>query len=258
LAIKTQNVRAFRMAVPWRTEGPDYKISIDNWPFEIEDKRPFKPEQGQTLTYFATRDAEGKWSLGVVENPRTHAVKAGGTCIEDAFLSRFVVVLPDKPGRNPQTDAWVQTESQHFIQRWRQLMRGDPMVVKASEIGADKATQENLILWGDDLSNAAIAQRLPELPVKWDGDQLVLGKHKFASATHVPLLIHPEVPYAEGQRYIVLNSGLTFREGHDKTNSLQNPKLPDWAILDITTPPDSTQAGKVVAADFFDAQWRLK
>ncbi len=37
--------------------------------------------------------------------------------------------------------------------------------------------------------------------------------------------------------YIILNSGLTFREAHDKTNSLQNPKLPDWSILDITQPP---------------------
>ncbi len=54
------------------------------------------------------------------------------------------------------------------------------------------------------------------------------------------------------------NSGLTFREAHDKTNSLQNPKLPDWAILDITQPPTADSPGKVVAADFFDEHWKVK
>jgi hypothetical protein len=56
----------------------------------------------------------------------------------------------------------------------------------------------------------------------------------------------------------VINSGLTFREAHDRTNSLQNPKLPDWAILDITQPPSAESAGKVVAADFFDEFWQVK
>ncbi len=40
--------------------------------------------------------------------------------------------------------------------------------------------------------------------------------------------------------------------------SSQNPKLPDWAILDLTHPPDAEAAGKVVTADFFDERWRLK
>jgi hypothetical protein len=59
-------------------------------------------------------------------------------------------------------------------------------------------------------------------------------------------------------RYLVVNSGPTFREGHDRTNSQQTPKLPDWAVIDVRTPPDAYQPGKVVAAGFFDAQWRLE
>jgi hypothetical protein len=57
---------------------------------------------------------------------------------------------------------------------------------------------------------------------------------------------------------VILNSGLTFREAHDKTNSLQNPKLPDWAILDITIPPDAEKAGRVVKAGFFGEDWGLQ
>ncbi|WP_156345567.1 hypothetical protein [Verrucomicrobium spinosum] len=55
----------------------------------------------------------------------------------------------------------------------------------------------------------------------------------------------------------MINSGLTFREAHDRTNSLQNPKLPDWAVIDITTPPDAERAGNVVDAGFFDASWKV-
>jgi hypothetical protein len=83
-----------------------------------------------------------------------------------------------------------------------------------------------------------------------------IGAQSFDAKTHVPLLTYPclQSPGFE----VVINSGLTFREAHDRTNSLQNPKLPDWAILDITQPPSAEAAGKVVAADFFDERWQVK
>ncbi len=40
--------------------------------------------------------------------------KAGGVAIDDAFKRRFTMVLPDKPGRSPQVDAWVKAESRPF------------------------------------------------------------------------------------------------------------------------------------------------
>jgi hypothetical protein len=83
-----------------------------------------------------------------------------------------------------------------------------------------------------------------------------IGAQSFDAKTHVPLLTYPclQSPGFE----VVINSGLTFREAHDRTNSLQNPKLPDWAILDITHPPSAESAGKVVAADFFNEFWQVK
>ena len=38
----------------------------------------------------------------------------------------------------------------------------------------------------------------------------------------------------------------------------QVPMLPDWAVVDVTTPPDAGDPGKVVAADFFGESWELK
>ena len=71
-------------------------------------------------------------------------------------------------------------------------------------------------------------------------------------------VIYPNPLLQSSSKYVVLNSGLTFREGHDRTNSLQNPKLPDWAVIDITTPANHLAPGKVVAADFFDEEWKFR
>ncbi|MBI4663212.1 MAG: prolyl oligopeptidase family serine peptidase [Verrucomicrobia bacterium] len=41
------------------------------------------------------------------------------------------------------------------------------------------------------------------------------------------------------------------------SNSLQTPKLPDWAIVDLRTPPSQKWPGLIVSAGFFDDQWQL-
>ena len=84
----------------------------------------------------------------------------------------------------------------------------------------------------------------------------MFGGQSFDGDRFVPALIYP-LPSGD-PHYVVLNSGLTFREGHDRTNSQQNPKLPDWAIIDITQPPDAESPGRIHDADFFDEQWQLK
>jgi hypothetical protein len=71
----------------------------------------------------------------------------------------------------------------------------------------------------------------------------------------VPLLIYPNP--LDPKRYVVLNSGFTFRESDYANNARQVPRLPDWAIIDIGTPPDATSPGKIDAADFFGEHWEL-
>lgn len=59
------------------------------------------------------------------------------------------------------------------------------------------------------------------------------------------------------EKYVVLNSGFTFREFDYLNNARQIPKLPDYAIVDTTTPPDERYPGRIAAAGFFDEQWGL-
>lgn len=176
-----------------------------------------------------------------------------------AFMKRFLVVLPDGKSSSSAVDAWVESESTHFLTRWRSLMRGDVRVVKASEVSDvyEAGKTQNLILWGTPESNSCIKALLGSLPLEWNAKKTGMrGQQTFDAGTHIPALTYPclKSPGFE----IVINSGLTFREAHDRTNSLQNPKLPDWAILDITQAPGAESAGKVVAADFFDEKWQVK
>ncbi|MCC6391995.1 MAG: hypothetical protein IT167_15450 [Bryobacterales bacterium] len=41
-------------------------------------------------------------------------------------------------------------------------------------------------------------------------------------------------------------------------NARQVPKLPDWAVVDVTTPADGRRPGKIVDAGFFDGYWEVK
>lgn len=209
--------------------------------------------------------AGGKWSDPGVDASKERAFdfKVPGRCgpIEEGLMRPFLVVLPEDESASPAVTAWVNAESQHFLTRWRSLMRGDARVKKAAEVTPKDMETHTLVLWGDAKSNPLVAKILAakstaHLPLVWTKDKLTLGSHSVDGATHVPVLTRPNPLEPRGM--IILNSGLTFREAHDRTNSLQNPKLPDWAILDITQPPNAETAGKVVAADFFGNVWEVR
>jgi predicted esterase len=176
--------------------------------------------------------------------------------IDDAFMSRFLVVLPSKPCADAAVDRWVKGESAHQRERWSALMRGDARVKQDSEVTAEDIASSNLILWGDAAANSVTAKVLAKLPIQWTGSAVVVGTKTFDGAQHVPALIYPNP--LNPAKYIVLNSGLTFREAHDKTNSQQNPKLPDWAVIDVRTAPSDSAPGAIAGAGFFDEQWQVK
>jgi hypothetical protein len=146
-------------------------------------------------------------------------------------------------------------ELAHQIDRWRSVFRGDLRIKHDNEVTPEDIKRYHLVLWGDPASNQIIAKIGQNLPIQWNGNGIQVDKKEFDAATHVPVMIYPNP--LNPAKYVVLNSGPTFREDDDRTNSLQNPKLPDWAILDVTNQPTGHAAGKVDAAGFFDQFWRF-
>jgi len=208
----------------------------------------------------AKKDRDVVWSWQKKETASNSLHKRPGLQgpIDDGLKSRFIVVLPDREPDSGVVHRWVREESSHFLVRWRSLMRGDPTVRKASEVSEADIRDCHLVLWGTPASNSLIARTMASASLKsvlqWDERVVRIGTQESPASQSIPVLCYPNP--LNPNKYVIINSGLTFREAHDKTNSLQNPKLPDWAILDVSEPPTAISAGRVVAADFFDCQWK--
>jgi len=81
-----------------------------------------------------------------------------------------------------------------------------------------------------------------------DGN-IQVNDRMYATDHHVPSRIAPNP--LNPHRYVVLNSGVTFREYDYLNNARQVAKLPDWAIIDVRTPRNGRYPGKIVEAAFF-------
>ncbi len=175
--------------------------------------------------------------------------------IDDAFLDSFLFVSPTGKPLSPAVGKWVDSEEARAIKEWRREFRGEAQTKKDADVSDADIAASNLVLWGDPSSNRILARIADRLPVKWTADGIVVGKERFSPETHAAILIYPNP--LNLTKYVVLNSGFTFREADYLSNARQTPKLPDYAVADLTTPPDGRFPGKIVAAGFFDEAWGL-
>ncbi|MEN9286008.1 MAG: hypothetical protein RLZZ179_3501, partial [Verrucomicrobiota bacterium] len=94
----------------------------------------------------------------------------------------------------------------------------------------------------------------PQLPIQWSASHITTGPRQFPADHHALVCIYPNP--LNPSRYVVLNSGFTFREYDYLNNARQTPKLPDWAVIDLTTPANSRYPGAIPAAGFFSESWQ--
>jgi hypothetical protein len=240
----TKNVSSLTIQLPKLSKIP--KVLVD----------------GQEVPHSKSQDNGSNWIWKIPDTSGSNGLvkqtKLQGP-IDDGFKSRFAVILPDGSPDGTATDRWARLEAEHFLVRWRSLMRGDALVRKASEVTEQDIQDCHLVVWGTPNTNSLMRKLLASKSlsdvVSWSEKEVKIGGQEGPVGNSVPVLCYPNP--LNPNRYVILNTGLTFREVHDKTNSLQNPKLPDWAILDITQPPSVESAGKVIAGDFFDSQWKV-
>ena len=199
--------------------------------------------------------ANGTWKLGV---PNKDHVAKGHLLqgpIDDAFMSSFMFVSPRKETNNP-FGRWEKSERLRAIAQWRQQFRGDARVKSDDQITGEDLNNHNLVLWGNPSTNAFLAKVMPRLPIQWDSKAITVGAKTYDAKDHALIMIYPN-PH-NPDRYIVLNSGFTYREFDYLNNARQVPKLPDWAVIDLSEAPGHQRPGKIVDAGFFDENWQLK
>jgi hypothetical protein len=175
--------------------------------------------------------------------------------IDDAFMDSFVVVTPSGQAWSGGVGRWTDAEYVRFIKEWRRQFRGEPRVRRDSDLPPAEIAAHNLILWGDPSSNSVLKQIAERLPIQWSKEAITVGKQRYAADKHALVAIYPNP--LNPKRYVVVNSGFTFRDYDYLNNARQIPKLPDWAILDVSTAPDARHPGKVADAGFFGERWEL-
>jgi hypothetical protein len=111
----------------------------------------------------------------------------------------------------------------------------------------------NLVLWGDPGSNRVLGRMVTKLPITWNVVKVGVGKQAYSTAGHLPTLIYPNP--LNPRKYVVINSGFTFREFDYLNNARQIPKLPDYAILDLAMRPDGRWPARIAHAGFFNEEW---
>lgn len=192
--------------------------------------------------------------MDVFQLAKRHALQGP---IDDAFLDRFIMVRPTGKPMHEATAKWAKEELDHAVLQWHRIFRGEAMVKSDADISENDIASSNLILFGDPASNKILAKIADKLPIKWDNKQIIAAEgRKFDAGTHALIAIYPNP--LNPTKYIVLNSGFTFREDANATNSRQIPILPDYAIVDVTTPPNAHSPGKIVNAGFFGEHWELQ
>jgi hypothetical protein len=254
--ITTKNVAAFTIALP----GGPAPLDKTRPPRVVIDEQELVglPVRENWRTSFKKFGA--KWQRlggegGVVEKVGIQKHHGLTGPIDDAFMDSFVFVRPTGKPLNEKIGAWAKSELERGVTEWRRVFRGEARVIDDKALSAADVANSNLVLWGDPSSNAVLAKILAKLPLTWTTEKLALGTQSVSAADHAPVMIFPNP--LNSKRYVVLNSGFTFREGSNTSNSQQTPKLPDWAVIDLKTPPSAKWPGLVVDAGFFDERWQF-
>jgi pimeloyl-ACP methyl ester carboxylesterase len=258
IGIRTNNVDGLTISIP-----PGL-CPLENIPGVLEGPEivldgvrvPDSPRVGSDRSWeVRLKRGFNRWWVDGVEEPplvKRHGLQGP---IDDAFFDSFLMVKPTGKPLNELVGKWTAAEMAHALDHWRKQFRGEARVKADQDITDADCAAHNLVLWGDPASNKVLARIADKLPIRWGGDGVKVDARAFPADYHVALLIYPNP--LNPRRYVVLNSGFTFREYDYLNNARQVPKLPDYAVVDVRTPPSSRTPGAIATAGFFDEHWRL-
>ncbi len=252
LDVTTKNIVVFTISLE---KAVGLKLTVDGQPVKLGAIDPYYwlvKENGhwvyQDHTYSDTRWRQQTRKMPGLSGP-----------IDDAFMEPFLFVRPTGQPLNAKVGAWAAAELAHATKMWRDLFRAELAVKDDTAVTDEDIANRNVVLWGDATSNRLLAKMLAtkKLPLTWDARSLTFRGQTYDAAHHAPVLVFPN-PLSPQQRYVVLNSGVDFRDEAYGTNSLQTPKLPDYAIIDLREAPGARWPGKIADAGFFDEAWKTK
>ncbi len=214
-----------------------------------------RPQTDGSYKVSLVRGEKG-WEIGKLPEDQVRKRHDLQGPIDDAFMDSFVFVKPTGKSSHPEVQKWAEGELDRAIEHWRRHFRGHARVKNDTDITPEdiQNSQSHSLgrsrkQQGDEPHRGQTADCLVG-----EGDCRRRGKlprRRSRPDRDCPEPLNP-------QRYVVLNSSFTFRDYAYLNNARQVPMLPDWAVIDLKTPPGNVWPGKVANAGFFDESWQLK
>ncbi len=249
--VRTENVSALSLEWPAARKPIGERVVLDDQTILFTP-----PPPGPTWSLHFRKE-QGRWTQARSSDDgalrKRHGLQGP---IDDAFMDAFVFVAPTGKPLNAALGAWVERERKEAVEAWRRTMRGDVREFRDVDFPEAWLDGNHLVLWGDPSSNSVLARIADRLPIRWTAEGVKVGDKVHPAERSVPVLVYPNP--LNPKRYVVLNSGFTWKENAALSNSRHVPLLPDWAVLDATVSPAKRMSERVVQAGFFGESWELK
>ena len=203
------------------------------------------------------RKTASKWAVTAIARKRGLRKRHGlQGPIDDAFMDSFIFVPPTgTPLRAGSRRSGWRPREQHAIDEWRRQFRGDAQVQDDS---ASPTPTSRPATWSSGATRqqqGAGADRR-QAAGEVDGKAFAVGASKsYAAATHAPILIYPNP--LNPKRTSCSTAASRSASTTTSTTPGRCRRLPDYAVVDMTTPPGRRWPGKVAAAGFFGEKWEL-
>jgi predicted esterase len=180
--------------------------------------------------------------------------------VRDAYCSRFLIV----PGTSG-TEEEKRTEMSHAqnaAHEWIGFTQGVAHVKTDAAVTPDDIRDCNLILYGSPFTNRIVAKIAPDLPIKIERDEYVVGDRRVPRKDAGLMMIYPNP--LNSNRYVVICDGQPWGKALDVNHKLD--LVPDFIIYTQDVDPSGAAyeyllgvcgINQYVCAGYFDKYWRL-
>ena len=243
MTVKTANIRMLALRDSAKN-GAIASIEIDGQKVDPTASDIFEKKNGK-WSAAAKPTYDGANKLPGLQGP-----------IDDAFCSSFLCVKGSGTPWNDAISKAADAQLQRFEKEWDKWLRGKLEVKLDKDVTEIDIATKSLILFGDPGANSLIAKVLPNLPITWTKEQLVVDGQKYEAEKYLPMMIYPN-PLSPN-RYVVLNSGHTFHEAEFKgTNALLFPHMGDYAVVRPMPTTKDPATAEVMKGGIFTDAWKV-
>jgi pimeloyl-ACP methyl ester carboxylesterase len=200
------------------------------------------------------RKGEKEFRLGKAKHRRLGKSPELYGPIKQAYFSPFVLVYGTK-GDSLATEITLH-QARLEATRWWRRANGFAEILPDTEVTSETMERFNLILFGGPEENSVTAKLNGRLPIRIEGQKIILGKKEIVGDGLAAKFIYPNPLNPE--RFVCVHEGV----GPDglKLSTLftalySGAGLPDFMIFDETVKLEGW--GGVVCAGFFDSDWQL-